>query len=573
MKQHDDDFSKSQVSACRNLLSAYTGLFPVVLAATWFTGNSFFVAPLASAAFLAIGWVGLGSGGPTARLGVSFAVIGQAIALTTAFAGHAWQIDMHMTFFAALATLILMVDVRAILAATGLVVLHHLSVSLLFPALIYPSFDLWANMARTLLHGAVVSAESAALVFAILVRLRMQAQAAEREEALASARQTTSDMLATAEVAREHAEMQRVEAENLRAVAEAAQLRTHQESARAEAAHRDAIELQTQEAARRSAALQEQQSVASALRAALARLSEGDLSVTITTAFPPDYESLRVDFNAAVQRLRAALMKVADMSGQIREEASVISTAAGSLAVRTERQAATLEETSAAMSEFSAAVRKSAQMASDAASSTARARTEAKSGGVVIEQAIGAMHRIDESSQKIARINSVIGEVAFQTNLLALNAGVEAARAGEAGRGFAVVASEVRALSQRCSEAAKEISSLVQEAGRQVRDGVDLVGQTGAVLGVITESVVAAAEQVTAIANTASSQSLSLTEIAVAIADLDKVTQQNASMFQETTTACQSLDTATSTMIDLVGHFVTEDQSSAKAMYKTRRVA
>lgn len=563
----------SQDAACVMLLRGATCMLPVVVAGSWLAGNGLLLAPALSLAFLAIGVFGRQLDRPTARLGTSLAVIGQAIALTAAFDGHPWQIDMHMAFFAALATLVLLVDVRAILAATGLIVLHHLSLSVLLPGLIYPSVDFYGNIGRTLVHGAIVTVESAALIAAVLIRLRLQGQAEERETALTTARELAASMLTKAETALKQAEAQSILADQLRQAAEAAGHQMKTESDRAESAHQSARAIEAKEAESRAAALLGQQGIVSALRDALAKVSEGDLSVTIGTPFPAEYESLRRDFNAALTRLSNAIAQVSAISANIQTDAAAISTAAGSLSMRTERQAATLEQTSAAMSEFSSNVRKSARMAADAEASTARARKEAQGGGTVVEQAISSMQRIAESSQKIARINSVIDEIAFQTNLLALNAGVEAARAGEAGRGFAVVASEVRALSQRCSDAAKEITALIQEAGRQVGEGVELVGQTGTALAMITDSVADAAEQVAAIAHTASDQAQSLTEIAAAIADLDGVTQKNASMFEETAALCQSLDSATGSMIQMIGRFTTQPQDRMTSDFKSRRVA
>jgi methyl-accepting chemotaxis protein len=570
MTTETNTLADSQNSASRILLMGASGVWPLVVIGTFMAGNSLFLAPVVSAVFLALGWVGHTQGGSSARIGASIAVMGQAIALTTAMAGHPWQLDMHMTFFAALATLVLMVDVRAVLVATGLIVVHHLSLSLLMPGLLYPSVDLFANVARTLLHGAVAGVESASLIAAIMIRLRLQAQADEREHQLSLAQDHAAEMLKSAEAARLQAESQREEADRLRATSEAAQAQIAAESQRAEAANRLARATEAQEATSRDDAIRQQQSIVTTLREALARLSEGDLTVTINTAFPDSYETLRHDFNAAVERLGQAFSQVAEVSQHIKSEAGAISDAAQSLSVRTERQAATLEETSAAMAEFSSGVRQSAHIAAEAEASTERARTEAVGGGAVVEQAVQSMQRIAESSQKIARINAVIGEIAFQTNLLALNAGVEAARAGEAGRGFAVVASEVRALSQRCTEAAKEITGLVQEAGLHVRDGVDLVGKTGTALTLITDSVASAAQQVAAIARTATDQSRTLTEIAAAIADLDSVTQQNASMFAQTTHACQSLNGATNAMIGMVGQFTTADQTPAPVAYRRR---
>lgn len=345
------------------------------------------------------------------------------------------------------------------------------------------------------------------------------------------------------------------------------------ESERAEAAHKAASLLEAQDSDRRVAALREQNAIVNALKTALARLSDGDLTVDIETRFPQDYETLRSDFNAAVVRLRAAIGPFAGMSTRIQGEASAIGVAADSLAKRTERQAATLEETSAAMTELTSKVRSSAHLASEAEVSTAAARDEAVRGAEVVDRAIEAMRRIAESSQKIDRINSVIDEVAFQTNLLALNAGVEAARAGEAGRGFAVVASEVRALAQRCADAAKEISSVVLDASKQVAEGVGLVGQTGSVLSAITESVALAAERVAVIAQSATSQSHALTEIAAAVQDLDTVTQHNANMFVETSTACHSLDMATDEMKAMVARFRVSGPSGMSVDGPVRHVA
>ncbi|MDO8881488.1 MAG: methyl-accepting chemotaxis protein [Pseudotabrizicola sp.] len=563
------ELRQSQDRACRALLIAASLMLPVVMLSAFLVGAGL-LAPVLSASFLAIGWLGQSKGDLTARLGVSFGVIGQAIAMTAAFAGHPWQLDMHMTFFAALATLILLVDIRPILAATGLIVLHHLSLSVVMPGLIYPSADVADNIARTLLHGATVGVETAALIAAVIIRLRLHAQADEKERELTLAREIASDMLVKAEVARDQADLQRREADQMREAAEAAQERIATQSADAEVAHRLAREIDEKQAAHRAKVLEEQGLIVAALCDALDRLSGGDLTVTITTDFPPEFGNLRDDFNTSVGRLRQVIAQVAEVSGYVQEKAADIRGSAENLSVRTERQAATLEETSAAMVEFLASVRQSAHIASNAEASTALAQREALGGSRVVEQAIASMQSIAESSQKIARINSVIDEIAFQTNLLALNAGVEAARAGEAGRGFAVVASEVRALSQRCSDAAKEITGLVQEAGLHVREGVDLVGQTGTALTVITQSVAAAAKQVAAIASTASDQSRSLSEITAAINDLDNVTQQNASMFAETTVACQSLDEATESMIDMVSQLNVTLPERAPVAYRRK---
>ena len=147
--------------------------------------------------------------------------------------------------------------------------------------------------------------------------------------------------------------------------------------------------------------------------------------------------------------------------------------------------------------------------------------------------AIGAMSAIDHSSQEISNIIGVVDEIAFQTNLLALNAGVEAARAGDAGRGFAVVASEVRALAKRTADAAKDIKRLISQSLTQVATGVNHVNETAHVLERITDNMSEICGQVAQIASSAREQAIGISEINLAIGEMDRFTQQNAAMVEQ----------------------------------------
>lgn len=285
-----------------------------------------------------------------------------------------------------------------------------------------------------------------------------------------------------------------------------------------------------------------QQAVVEALRVGLTKLSDGDLCARIEVAFAEEYEQLRADFNAAVSNLAQAMQVVIDNAGTIDGEAQEISNAAEDLSRRTEKQAATLEQTAAALDELTSSVTSATDGATEAERVVREARVSAESSGEIVQQAVAAMGEIEESSQKISRIISVIDDIAFQTNLLALNAGVEAARAGEAGRGFAVVASEVRALAQRSSEAAREIDALISTSSGHVRRGVDLVGETGQALNGILASVIDVAARVSQVAASSREQATGLAEINVAVNQLDQVTQQNAAMFEQTTAASHALN-------------------------------
>ena len=287
----------------------------------------------------------------------------------------------------------------------------------------------------------------------------------------------------------------------------------------------------------------------------LARLSNRDLDCTIDEAFPEEYEQLRQSFNTTVATLKETIEQVIAAAGSIHNGATEISTASDDLSSRTESQAATLEETAAALEQLTASVKSSADGARGVEQTMQEARSEAEASGAVVRNAVTAMNEIEQSSVKISQIISVIDDIAFQTNLLALNAGVEAARAGEAGKGFAVVASEVRALAQRSADAATEIKALIGDSSKHVKQGVDLVGETGEALTSIVGRVNDISQLVSSIAEGAAEQSTGLTEINTGVGQLDQVTQQNAAMVEEATAAGHMLHSDAGKLAELMAQF------------------
>lgn len=292
-----------------------------------------------------------------------------------------------------------------------------------------------------------------------------------------------------------------------------------------------------------------------ALGRALNQLADGNLAVVIREPFEEDLDTLRRDFNNAVERLSQALSMVKENTVSIEANGRQMRSAADDLARRTERQAASLEQTSAALEEITATVKTATQRAEEASQMVDETRVNAEESGRIVGKAIAAMARIEGASSEIGKIINVIDEIAFQTNLLALNAGVEAARAGEAGKGFAVVAQEVRELAQRAAGAAKDIKALVTRSGDEVETGVKLVQATGDALGRIGVNVARINEHMNSIVVAAREQSTGLNEINAAVGQLDQMTQQNAAMVEETNAASHTLAQDTEKLSGLVSQF------------------
>jgi methyl-accepting chemotaxis protein len=293
----------------------------------------------------------------------------------------------------------------------------------------------------------------------------------------------------------------------------------------------------------------------SGLAEALRQLATGNLESELSEPFAENFESLRNDFNAAVAQLRETLMSVSQSTISIDTGTREMSQSSEDLSKRTEQQAASLEETAAALDQITANVSSSTKRAEDARMIAKQASASATQSGAVVGNAVDAMQKIEQSSQQISNIIGVIDEIAFQTNLLALNAGVEAARAGEAGKGFAVVAQEVRELAQRSAKAAKEIKDLIRNSSVVVTSGVQLVSETGVALKTIESYIVTINEHMDAIATSAKEQSTGLSEVNMAVNQMDQVTQQNAAMVEESNAACATLAAEANRLGQLIAQF------------------
>ena len=269
--------------------------------------------------------------------------------------------------------------------------------------------------------------------------------------------------------------------------------------------------------------------------------------------------------------LRHMQGELARTVGEVRQGADAIYSGASEIAMgnndlssRTEQQAASLEETAASMEELTATVKQNAENARQASHLALSASETAQKGGKVVDNVVQTMRDITASSQKIADIISVIDGIAFQTNILALNAAVEAARAGEQGRGFAVVAGEVRNLAQRSAQAAREIKSLIEDSVNRVDLGSTLVESAGETMDEIVNVVTRVTDIMGEIASASDEQSRGIDQVGLAVSEMDRVTQQNASLVEESAAAAAALEEQASRLTQAVAVFrIQQSQASA----------
>jgi len=433
--------------------------------------------------------------------GVARLVVGSCFPLLAGLvlslaSGTGWQIDMHMLFFAFLALTTLLADWRVIVVATILTALHHVALNLIAPQYLFQN---GADILRVLFHAGIVLLEAGVLAF-LCVQMEglVVGVAAAREE------------------------QARIDAER---------------------------------AAERERVAREQQVVLDKLSERLDLLASGDLVTSLATPFPGGYDPVRTMLNSAIDAVRGALARVVEGMDTMTSGSNEIRSASDDLARRTESQAASLEETASAIAAINASVQDTALTSQRARGTLDGTVTRAEAGSQIVSQAMVAMQEIEGSSQKISNIISVIESISFQTNLLALNAGVEAARAGESGKGFAVVANEVRALAQRCAEAADEVKELVTISTHHVGNGVELVNRSGAAFTAILKDIESLSGAIQAIAASSSEQAGNLSQINVTVSDLDRSTQQNAAMAEQCTAAASSLTGEAAAVSRELAHF------------------
>lgn len=304
-----------------------------------------------------------------------------------------------------------------------------------------------------------------------------------------------------------------------------------------------------------------QEFVVTTLSEKLARLADGDLTANIVEVFPEGYADLKKNYNDAVIKLCDLMMVISESAAAIRTGSEEIAHASEDLARRTEANAATLEQTSASLGEMEHRLNSTAQASTHTAEETSSAVEVVGNGRTTANEAVLAMGRVSDSAEGIDTVIEGLDKIAFQTRVLAMNAAVEAGRAGEAGRGFAVVADLVSALAMRAEEESKHARGLLTTTQTDVQGAVQAVERVDGALAGIADSISKVHELVATIAGDNQAQSRTISEISGAVSTMDKSTQQNAAMVEETSAAARNLAGEVTHLADSASRF----QVSGKA--------
>ena len=300
----------------------------------------------------------------------------------------------------------------------------------------------------------------------------------------------------------------------------------------------------------------------------LAALAETNLTQRVRGDYEGAFARLKADTNAVAEKLGEIVGQLRRTSGSLKTATGEILSGANDLSERTTKQAATIEETSAAMEQLATTVLENAKKAEAASIQAKSVSHTAEEGGAVMAEANTAMERITAASGKISNIIGLIDDIAFQTNLLALNASVEAARAGDAGKGFAVVAVEVRRLAQSAASASSDVKALIEQSAIEVKGGSKLVSDAAAkleaMLGAIRDNTTA----LETIARDSRSQASAIEEVNVAVQQMDEMTQHNAALVEQTNAAIEQTEAQATELDRIVDVFTVEDAPSSAGVHR-----
>lgn len=293
-----------------------------------------------------------------------------------------------------------------------------------------------------------------------------------------------------------------------------------------------------------------------------ARIADGDLTGHIEDRGSNEIGQLFNGLARMQAKLKQLVVSLRGSSERVFSGAGDISSGSQDLSSRTEQQASALQQTASSMEEMSTTVSKNAETAQEADQLSVAASQSAEAGGEEVERTVLLMREIAASASQVNDIIGVIDSIAFQTNILALNASVEAARAGEQGRGFAVVASEVRSLATRSADSAKEIRSLIEQTTTKINGGAEQAERSGQTIYKTVDAIHQVTTLMGEISTATREQNSGIEQINAALTEMDSVTQQNAALVQQTSSAASALEGQARELADLMSTFRIDESAA-----------
>lgn len=256
--------------------------------------------------------------------------------------------------------------------------------------------------------------------------------------------------------------------------------------------------------------------------------------------------------------------RIREVSGAFVEASRQIADGAQSLAQGSTQQAAAVEQLSSSISEVSNKTKDNAILAGKAANLANTIRSNAEKGSRQMDEMMTAVREINDASQGISKVISVIDNIAFQTNILALNAAVEAARAGQHGKGFAVVAEEVRSLASKSADAARETGGMIENSMKKAELGSRIAGETAVSLVDIVMGIKESSQLVSDIARSSEEQALGIEQINKGIDQVAQVVQQNSATAEQSAAASEELSGQSSVLQELLNDFDSDQEGDRK---------
>jgi methyl-accepting chemotaxis protein len=302
-------------------------------------------------------------------------------------------------------------------------------------------------------------------------------------------------------------------------------------------------------------------------------LAQGQLRTDWQGRTPRQWLPLKEALDNMANQLSAMVAQVRSNAALVAESGRLLQYDSHELAKRTERQAASLEQTSASLQDMATTVATNADAARESLGVAANVQSVATRSQALMQDSVNTMKGIAQSAKRMEDIVGVMDALAFQTNLLSINASIEAARAGEMGRGFSVVAGEVRQLAGRSAQAAKDIRTLIAGSGERVAQGVQGITQVSDTMESLGLGMSQVHTSMSGLSQAADEQNHGLQQVAQAVADMDRITQDNAAMVDEAARAADLLSRRASLLTQSVASFQLRQGTADEARTLAERAA